>query len=114
MVTIINVADLPDPNDAQGRSYRQVNAKRQHAIPLGTLVELDTGERLRVMMHTRDCDQTPLYSLGVTGDDEDHIGRMKWRHGYCDESLIVVTPNVELTGAARLYRAASRERSERG
>ena len=24
------------------------------------------------------------------------------------------TPNVELTGAARLYRAASRERSERG
>jgi len=26
----------------------------------------------------------------------------------------VMTPNVELTGAARLYRAASRERSERG
>jgi len=24
------------------------------------------------------------------------------------------SPNVELTGAARLYRAASRERSERG
>ena len=26
----------------------------------------------------------------------------------------LMTPNVELTGAARLYRAASRERSERG
>ena len=95
MVTIINVADLTDPNDAQGRSYRQVNAERQHAIPLGTLVELDTGERLRVMMHTRDCDQTPLYSLGLTGDDEDEIGRMKWHHGYCDESLAVVTPNAK-------------------
>jgi len=30
------------------------------------------------------------------------------------ELVDVVTHNVELTGAARLYRAASRERSERG
>lgn len=95
MVTIFNVADLTDPNDPQGRTYRQVNAEKTHAIPLGALVELETGERLRVMMHTRDCDQTPLYSLGVSGDDEDEIGRMKWHHGYCDESLTVVTPNAD-------------------
>ena len=94
MVTIFNVADLTDPNDPQGRTYRQVNAEKTHAIPLGALVELETGERLRVMMHTRDCDQTPLYSLGVSGDDEDEIGRMKWHLGYCDESLTVVTPNA--------------------
>lgn len=95
MVTIINVADMTDPGDQQGRTYRQVNAEKQHAIPLGALVELETGERLRVMMHTRDCDQTPLYSLGVSGDDEDEIGRMKWLHGYGDESLTVVTPNAQ-------------------
>lgn len=93
MVTMFNVADLTDPNDSQERTYRQVNAERAHAIPLGTLVELETGERLRVMMHTRDCDQTPLYSLGVTGSEEDNIGRMTWHHGYGEESLAVVTPN---------------------
>ena len=98
MVTFFNVADLMDPNDPQGRTYRQVNAERTHAIPLGALVELETGERLRVMMHTRDCDQTPLYSLGVMGDEEGEISRMKWQHGYCDESLVVVTPNAEITG----------------
>lgn len=91
MITIINVADMTDQNDPQGRTFRQVNAAKTHAIPLGALVELETGERLRVMMHTRDCDQTPLYSLGVSGDDEGDIGRMKWHHGYCDESLTVVS-----------------------
>lgn len=90
----LNVADLQDPNDQLGRTYRQVNAARRHAIPLGALVELETGERLRVMMHTRDCDQTPLYSLGVTGDDEDEIGRMKWHHGYSEESMVEVPSNT--------------------
>ena len=88
-----NVADLMDPSDHQGRTYRQVNAEKTHAIPIGALVELETGERLRVMMHTRDCDQTPLYSLGVTGDDEDEIGKMKWHHGYSEDGLVEVTPN---------------------
>ena len=31
-----------------------------------------------------------------------------------ERARAALTPNVELTGAARLYRAASRERSERG
>ena len=93
MVTIFNVADLTNPDDPQGRTYRQVNDEKPHLIPLGTLVEIESGERLRVMMHTRDCDQTPLYSLGVAGDEEDGIGRMKWHNGYCDDSLTVVTPN---------------------
>ena len=37
--------------------------------------------------------------------------------GNCDATIdaaMLVTANVELTGAARLYRAASSERSERG
>lgn len=93
MIEYFNVADLKDPSDSQGRTYRQVNAERTHAIPIGSLVELATGERLRVMLHTRDCDQTPLYSLGVTGDeDDDALGRLRLHHGYCDEDLKVVTP----------------------
>lgn len=87
MMKIFNLADLTDPSDPQGRTYRQVNAERTHAIPLGALVELETGERLRVMLHTRDCDGTPLYSLGVSDEDE------TWYHGYSDESLTVVPPN---------------------
>jgi hypothetical protein len=94
MVTIINVADLTDPSDPQGRTYRQVNAEKPHAIPIGTLVELETGERLRVMAHTRDCDQTPLYSIGVSDEGRGEYEKTKWHHGYCDESLTVVTPNA--------------------
>lgn len=64
---IVNGADLQDPNDPKGRTYRQVNASKPHTIPVGSMVELDTGERLRVMAHARDCDETPLYELGVSG-----------------------------------------------
>lgn len=47
MVNISNVADLTNPSEPQGRTYRQVNAEKTPAIPIGTLVELETGERLR-------------------------------------------------------------------
>jgi hypothetical protein len=84
-VSFQNVADFIDPGDPKGRTYREVNAAKQHDIPLGALVELDTGERLRVMKLTRDCDQTPLYSIGVT-DSADWT----WLHGYPDWCLTVV------------------------
>ena len=85
------IEDMTDPDDPQGRTYREVNAEKQHSIPLGTLVEIRSGERLRVMRHTRDCDQTPLYSIGMAGDEEAHI---KWRHRQSACHLTVVTPNV--------------------
>lgn len=83
MAEFINVADLTDPSDPQGRTYRQVNAERQHAIPVGALVELKSGERLFVKKHTRDCDMEPLYSLGLSDDDDLH----DWSHGHGEESL---------------------------
>lgn len=46
----VNVADLPDPNDSDGRTYREVNLAKTHNIPLGTLVELDNGARLFVII----------------------------------------------------------------
>ena len=93
MIEIFNVADFKDPSDNAGRTYRQVNAAKKHNIPIGALVEIETGERLRVMMHTRACDQTPLYSIGIPDDQDDAVSRLKWHHGYAEESLTLLLPN---------------------
>jgi len=93
MVQLVNIADLKDPDDPQGRSYRQVNAEKQHNIPLDTLVELldddgkPSGERLYVKAHHRDCDQTPLYALGM----KHHESKYQWNHGFPEHSLQIVT-----------------------
>lgn len=89
MIKLINIADLKDPNDLQGRSYRQVNAGTVHNIPIGTLVELKTGARAFVVRHTRDCDQTPLYSLAIDPDPEQH--KFSMDHGYDEKSLKQIT-----------------------
>lgn len=64
MKTITNIADLTDPNDAEGRSYREVNNAIKHSFAAGELVELEYGVRLFITRLTRDCDGTPLYCLG--------------------------------------------------
>jgi hypothetical protein len=92
-VIAINVADLKDPSDPQGRSYRQVNAAKSHKIPLGTLVELEDGERLYVVFHHRDCDKTPLYGLALKDwNDEPNelIRRAKLNAGFDESNLTVV------------------------
>lgn len=100
----VMVADLRDPNDPQGRTYRQVNAEKVHHIPVGTLVEMENGARLFVVKQGRDCDQTPLYWLApempemVEGEDSpDAIRweRSKWIGGYGEESLWVVQPHQQ-------------------
>lgn len=92
-IRIINLADLVDNTDPQKRTYRQINAAKQHAIPLYTLVELENRVRLYVVAHTRDCDQTPLYSLAadLEEDREDKFYR-EWKrhHGYAEEDLTVL------------------------
>ena len=80
----INLADLVDPDDPQGRTYRQINAATQHGIPLGALVELESGARLFVVLQGRDCDQTPLYWLAAEpGETDRRCG------GYPESSLVV-------------------------
>lgn len=76
-IEFINIADLPDP---EGRSYREVNNSKRHKYNVMSLVELDDGTRLYIVKQTRDCDGTPLYSLGlrdytgvIHGIDEDSI-----------------------------------------
>lgn len=90
-IIFVNVADTVDPNDDQGRTYRQVNAEKKHRVPIGALVELRNGARLFVVKHTRDCDQEPLYSLASDMNEEgDPIAHMHWVHGYDDESLKII------------------------
>lgn len=104
MTYLINIADLRDPDDPQGRTYRQINALKQHQIPIGALVEIvstdeefpddSAGVRLFVVYHARDCDQTPLYSLCHDLDNTE-LGRpdfynRTWINGYPEESLKVI------------------------
>jgi hypothetical protein len=102
----INVADLADPHDSHGRTYRQVNAEKTHTIPVGALVEIVgsdgfrmNGARLFVVRQGRDCDQTPMYWLSADPEDlpspEDDRdfwtkAKHKWYGGFDDESLMLV------------------------
>jgi hypothetical protein len=92
--TLLFVADLVDPDDPEGRTYRQVNTEKQHAIPIGALVELEGGARLFVVHHGRDCDMTPLYWLSTDQDDTEprRPGFLNhgWIGGYPEESLRVI------------------------
>jgi hypothetical protein len=76
MVEIINIADLPaDPNNPDGHTIREENAKLKHNIPIGAVVKVNIDTcfgnntfimgtaQLFVVGHNRDCDGTPLYSL---------------------------------------------------
>ena len=91
---VINVADLVNPES--GKTYREENSELQHNIPIGSLVEVVTGERLTVVKHTRDCDQTPLYTLGLKDNFKDYENLEEYKqcsslfYGYSEESLKVV------------------------
>ena len=99
---IINIADLKNPDDPQGRSYRETNAEMKHKIPLGALVEITfhkyKGVRLFVVHHARDCDQTPLYCLSHDPRDvereRDGFYNRKWLNGFGEESLVMIQPPI--------------------
>lgn len=89
MTYAIDVADLINPES--GKTYRQENSELRHNIPIGSLVEVETGERLFVIKHNRDCDQTPMYSLGMDHEINREDGVFsKLHHGYSEESLKVI------------------------
>lgn len=120
MTQFINIADIVDPDDPQGRTYREQNIQKFHNIPMGALVEILSGARLFVVYRGRDCDQTPLYWLCADptstlqeGDNQPHgrvvsvcnrilsetnsqivtnniFTRMKWYGGFSEENLKVI------------------------
>ena len=82
MPQFINVADLDSGN---GKTYREINLATIHKYEVGSLVQiLSTGVRLFIVMHTRDCDGTPLYSLSHD------IDGIKWVSGYSEDSLKLI------------------------
>lgn len=91
--------NVVEPN---GKTIRENNLQKMHAIPIGTLVEVKYDNwlgggacekvhaRLWVVAHTRDCDGTPLYSLGRRPDE---IGIT---NGFGSESLTPVEVDAKL------------------
>lgn len=102
MTQIINIADLKDSDDPQGRTYREINNAIQHKYPIGSLVELGDpeypsvmdGVRLFVVCHTRDCDGTPLYELRAdpanTVKENPYFRNDGWIGGYSESSLTLI------------------------
>ena len=103
------VYDLVDPNDPQGRTWREINLAAQHSIPIGTLVEVrwDTWYgngacckfhgRMWVTQHVRDCDGTPLYWISPWKSPE-FAFRAGPRYGPFSEdrlTMIEVTEEIE-------------------
>lgn len=91
-VIFINGADMP--SDIKGKTWRQKNSEMVHAYKVGDLVELESGARLFIVKLTRDCDQTPLYSLCHDKDDiiveKQGFGNMKWDNGWDEDSLKLI------------------------
>lgn len=92
MPTMIFVGDLVEAN---GKTVRENNLAKQHKIPIGTLVELHSGEdddweyegmRMYVCGYSRDCDGTPLYGLGSKLAIERRIN-----YGFGEGCMTVVT-----------------------
>ena len=81
----VHLADLVDIST--GQTYRETNEAKPHNILVGALVELVSDSypplRLQVVRLYRDCDGTPLYSLGL--DDQ------CWELGWPEEALKVIS-----------------------
>jgi len=89
----IHIADLV--NHQTGKTFREENAEKKHAIPIGALVEVvGTDARLFVVHHGRDCDMTPLYELCADKDDieqrEPGFRNRGWVGGYSEDSLAII------------------------
>ena len=100
------VHDIVEEN---GKTIKENNLARQHAIPIGALVEVKFDKwhgdgacekvhaRLWVVKHTRDCDGTPMYTLSRWKSPEDAFAFMNFHTGFVDKSL---TP-IEITDRVR-------------
>jgi len=86
--------------ESNGKTIKENNILLKHNIPIGTLVEISEsmrdmeGVRLFVVMHTRDCDGTPLYSLCAEKNEKIYniygceINRKY--HGFSEKSLELI------------------------
>jgi hypothetical protein len=93
---VIEAVVVGDLKMKSGKTWREENLEKEHTIPIGSLVELGDPEypdfrdglRLHVIDHGRDCDGTPLYTLGIAGEPHS-VG------GYSEESLTIISQPTE-------------------
>lgn len=64
----MNIQFVGDIVEENGKTVKENNLEKVHKFPHGMLVELESGERLYVCDHARDCDGTPLYGLCMLED----------------------------------------------
>lgn len=81
------VSDIVEEN---GKTVKENNLEKVHKFPHGMLVELESGERLYVCDHTRDCDGEPLYGLCMLED----LGAYGTENEYIKESPYEVDPKL--------------------
>ena len=117
MSPIQHIHDLVCPDDTQGRTYAEINLEKTHRIEIGTLVELESGVRLFVVSHKRDCDETPLYYLSHDKDDVEQqtisFCNKSWIGGYPEHSLTVIQrPNPRCDTNAEYFAWLWRRREE--
>ncbi len=85
------IADLKDPSDPEGRTYREVNKAKTHAFEVEQLVEIDNGVRMFIAKQTRDCDEEPLYSLAASKEEcGDDFHMRSWLHGFSETGMKLV------------------------
>jgi len=84
----ISIADMVDIGDPEKITYREINNSKSHNYSVGSLVELDSGCRLFVARHTRDCDGTPLYNLTHEAQGQDPLNQQLWINGISEYSII--------------------------
>jgi hypothetical protein len=84
--------------EENGKTIRENNLEIKHRIPVGALVEIHgsdgfswNGVRLYVREHTRDCDGTPLYSLGHREAVREHPLFHDLHGGFSEDSLTVIS-----------------------
>lgn len=81
-MVMINVADIIDPDDSLGRTYREINNSTEHKYAVGQLVEFEDGIRLRITRLVRDCDGTPMYWFGVNDET--------MRRNYAEDGFVAI------------------------
>ena len=82
--------------EENGKTIKQNNLSRSHNIPLDTLVELESGVRLFVTEHTRDCDGTPLYTLAEYQTTSEEGTPIYLSTGHGEDSLRTVKRPTKL------------------
>lgn len=90
---------IHDTVEENGLTRKQNNLNKIHNIPLGSLVQVEFEKhgsagvsvlisgRMRVIAHARDCDGTPLYTLGYWWPT---FSESPLEGGFLEDSLTVI------------------------